>query len=246
MAERSLLRKRPATATLIGSGLVILGFFLAEIDWRFLAVSALGTFGPGILRELGWIRDKDEFQMQAVRRAGYHAFLAAGTVAFVLVGMVRAADQGVGQAGELLTVVLVVLWFTWLLSSLVSYWGPRKTVSRILISFGLVWLFFNIIANTGSEYTGLLAILMQSLLAVPFFLLAWAAGHWPRVAGILLLLVAGFAFWFFGLYEIFGPDPLAKGKVVVTVLFMGPLLASGLMLLGRGSNLTSESEENDE
>ena len=97
---------------------------------------------------------------------------------------------------------------------------------------GLVWLVFNIISNTGSEYMGLMAIIMQSLLSAPFFLLAWVARDWPRVAGVLLLLVAGFVFWFFGLYEVFGPDPLARGRIVVTVLFMGPLLASGLMLLG--------------
>jgi hypothetical protein len=246
MAESSFFRRRPAPATLVGAGLVILGFFLAEIDWRFLAVSALGTFGPGILRELGWVSDKDEFQMRAAHRAGYHAFLAGGLVAFVLVGMARAAGEGVGQAGELVTVVLVVLWFTWLLSSLVSFWGARKTVSRILVSFGLVWLAFNIISNTGSEYMGLMAIFMQSLLAAPFFLLAWAARHWPRVAGVLLLLVAGFVFWFFGLYEVFGPDPLAKGRIVVTVLFMGPLLASGLMLLSHETTLEIEPGDSEE
>lgn len=246
MADSSFWKRRPAPATLVGAGLVILGFVLAEIDWRFLAVSALGTFGPGILRELGWVNDKDEFQMRAAHKAGYHAFLAGGLVAFVLVGIVRAAGHGYDQAGDLVTVILVVLWFTWLLSSLFSYWGPSRTVSRILFSFGLVWLVFNIIANTGSEYMGLMPLLMQSLLALPFFLLAWCARHWPRVAGVLLLLVAALLFWFFGLYEVFGSDPLAKGRIVVVVLFMGPLVASGLMLLARGSNLETDLGDNEE
>jgi len=131
MAESSSLwHRRPAVATLVGAVLVILGFLLTSVDWRFLALSALGTFGPGILREWGWVKDKDEFQMRAVHRAGYHAYLAGGLTAFMLVGIIRSAGEAVEHAGELVTVVLAVLWFTWLLSSLYSYWGPRRTVSR--------------------------------------------------------------------------------------------------------------------
>lgn len=232
MPESGIFRRRPAAATLVGVALVVLGFLLAQIDWRFLTLAALGTFGPGILREWGWIRDKDEFQMRSVHQAGYHAYLAGGLTAFVLVGMIRAAGEGVAQAGELVTVLLAVMWFTWLLSSLHGYLGPEKTVSRILFIFGSVWLVFNIIANLGSEYQGMVALLMQSLLAVPFFLLGWVARRWPSIAGVLLLGAAGFFFWFFGLYEVFGPEPMARGKIMVIVLFLGPLFASGVMLLG--------------
>lgn len=227
------IRRRPSWATLFGAVLVILGFVLAGIDWRFLTLSALGAFGPGILREWGWIHDKDEFQMRAAHRAGYHAYLAGGLTALVMVGMIHAAKEVGEQGGELVTVLLAVMWFTWLLSSLYSFWGPRKTVSRILIIFGSVWLVFNIIANTGPEYMGMMPLVMQSLLAVPFFLLGWVARRWPRVAGAFLLTVTVFFFWFFGLYEVFGPDPLAKGRLVVIVLFLGPLFASGIMLLGK-------------
>ena len=142
MAESSSLwRRRPTAATLVGAVLVILGFFLTSVDWRFLALAALGTFGPGILREMGWVKDKDEFEMRAIQRAGYHAYLATGLTAFVLVGLIRSADGVIEQAGELVSVLLAVLWLTWLLSSLHAYWGPRKTVSRILIIFGSVIAF---------------------------------------------------------------------------------------------------------
>jgi hypothetical protein len=224
----SLFRRRPAPATLVGAALVILGFILAELDWRFLTLCAVGTFGPGILRELGWVKDKDEFQMRATHRAGYHAYLATGLTAFTLVGILRAAEGTIEQASELVTVLLAVLWFTWFLSSLYSFWGPRKTVARILTIFGAVWLVFNIIGNFED---GGMALLMQSLLASPFFLLAWASRHWPRVAGVVLLVAGGFFFYLFRLYEIFGSDPLAKGRFMVMVLFLGPLFASGVMLL---------------
>jgi len=236
----SILRRRPPTATLVGAGLFILGFLLTEIDWRFLALSALGAFGPGILREWGWVRDKDEFQLEAARRAGYHAYLAGGLTALVLVGMIRAAEGPLEEAGELVTVLLAVMWFTWLLSSLFGYWGPQKTVARILVIFGSVWLIFNIVGNIQG---GIVALIMQSLLAVPFFLLAWTARRWPRIAGVILLAVSAFFFWFFGLYEVFGPDPMARGRFMVIVLFIGPLAASGVILLRNRSNEESGEGE---
>jgi len=236
----SILRRRPPTATLVGAGLFILGFLLTEIDWRFLALSALGAFGPGILREWGWVRDKDEFQLEAARRAGYHAYLAGGLTALVLVGMIRAAEGPLEEAGELVTVLLAVMWFTWLLSSLFGYWGPQKTVARILVIFGSVWLIFNIVGNIQG---GIVALIMQSLLAVPFFLLAWTARRWPRIAGVILLAISAFFFWFFGLYEVFGPDPMTRGRFMVIVLFIGPLAASGVILLRNRSNEESGEGE---
>lgn len=232
MAESSpLFSRRPAPATLVGAALVILGFILAEIDWRFIALCGLGAFGPGILREWGWVKDKDEFQMRATYRAGYHAYLATGLLAFVLVGILRVHEGTIEQVGELVTVLLAVLWFTWFLSSLYSYWGARKTVARILIIFGSVWLIFNIVGNLGTEWKDLVQLVMQSLTAAPFFLLAWVARRWPRIAGVCLLLVTGFFFYLFRLFEIFGPDPLTRGRFMVMVLFLGPLAASGVMLL---------------
>jgi len=44
----------------------------------------VGAFGPGILRELGWLKDQDEFQRRAAHRAGYHAFAVTGLVAFFI------------------------------------------------------------------------------------------------------------------------------------------------------------------
>ncbi len=220
---------------LIAGSLVILGFALTGIDWGFLALSALGTFGPGILREIGWLRDKDEFEMRAARRAGYHAYLAGGLLVFLLVAKFRslagAADvpTPMDHPSELATAILVTMWFTWLVSSLLSYWGALKTVRRILYGFGAVWLGFNILSGEGDWQISA----MQSLLAVPFFALAWASGRWPRFAGVLLLTVSGGLFWFFGLAEIIN-EPLAMGRVVVFVLFLGPLIASGLALLCAG------------
>ncbi|MBC8425829.1 hypothetical protein H8E07_17085 [bacterium] len=217
---------------LVAGSLVVGGFLLTEIDWGYLALCALGTFGPGILRELGWLKDKDELELQAARRAGYHAYLVGGLMVFLLVAMFRhlegptEAPTPLDHPSMLVTSILVVMWFTWLLSSLLSYWGALKSARRILYAFGVVWLIFNILAGEGDWKTSA----MQSLLAVPFFAMAWAAPRWPRVAGVLLLAVSAYLFWFLGFFKIF-TDPLGMGRSVVVVLFLGPLVASGLALL---------------
>lgn len=228
----SRLDWQPAQATLIAGVVVILGFVLSEISWWFLSLAALGTFGPGILRELGFLNDQDEFQRRADRRAGYHAFLTAGLFTFLYDAYLRSGDRSVGEAEISVSLILAVLWFTWFLSSLLSYWGPQKTVSRVLNAFGWVWLVFNIVGNL----TDPIALIMQSLLAAPFFLLAYVAKRWSKIAGFVLIAVSAFFFYFFHLYRIFGPTPLERGRGMVIVLFIGPLLVSGIILLrsGRG------------
>ncbi len=186
-------RWRPTRTNLIAGGLVIAGFLLTEVNWWFFLLAAAGTFGPGILRELGWLRDKDEFQRQAAHRAGYHAFLVVGLVAFVLVAFFRSGGT-MEHPHRLATFFLALLWFTWFLSSLMAYWGPHKTAVRILITFGSVWLVFAIISNLGPEWTGWPALLLTPLLAAPFFVLAWLSGRWPRIAGVMLLAVSVFLF----------------------------------------------------
>ncbi len=223
---------RPSMATLVASILVLAGFLLTAIDWGFLALSALAMFLPGIFRELGILKDKDEFQLEAARRAGYHAYLAGGLFTFLMAAWFRSAHPAVAHPGALIEDVLIVMWFTWLLSSLFAYWGKKKTAVRILYVFGGIWLVFNILSGEGNW----VASLMQSLLALPFFLAALLASRWPRVLGVFLLIVSVFFFHFFHLARVFQGDPTEMGRIPVIVLFIGPLLASGIALLSRGED----------
>jgi hypothetical protein len=242
MAESVARRRwRPTPVGLIAGSLVILGLVLMEIDGGFLALAALGTFGPGILRELGLLRDRDEFQLRAAHRAGHHAYLVTGLIAFLLVAFVRSKEPGPVNPEPLITAFLVILWFTWLLSSLLAYWGPRRTASRLLMVFGSVWLVFAVLSNLGPEYRGILGVLIGASITLPFFALAYTARRWPRITGGILLACSAFFFYFFKLYEIF-EHPLEMGRPVVLVLFLGPLLASGIALLGVDSS-EDESEE---
>ena len=235
-------RWRPSPTNLIAGGLVIAGFVLIEVNWWFFLLAAAGTFGPGILREVGWLRDKDEFQRRAHHRAGYHAFVTIGLAAFVLVAFFRAGGT-LEHPHRLATFFLALLWFTWFLSSLLAYWGPQKTAARILIAFGSVWLVFAIVSNLGPEWTGWEALLLHPLLAAPFFVLAWLSGRRPRVAGILLLTVAVGFFLLIELPHIARTSILEVITDVTFILFIGPLLASGVALLGAGKSERPEDAE---
>ena len=237
--SKSEPRKRwwPTRTNLIAGGLVIGGFLLTEVNWWFFLLAAAGTFGPGILRELGWLRDKDEFQRQAAHRAGYHAFLTVGLVAFLLVVFFRTGGT-MEHPHRLVTFFLALLWFTWFFSSLLAYWGAQKTTTRILIAFGSVWLVFTVVSNLGPEWTGWLALLLHPLLAAPFFVLAWLSTRWPRVAGVMLLAVSVFFFQFFGLFS----EGIEGVISDMFILFLGPLLASGVALLCTGKKRESPED----
>lgn len=221
-------RKRPVQW--IAGALVLLGFLLpgkeATPSWWAVLLVGLGTFGPGLLRELGWLRDLDEFQVQAARRAGYHAFLAAGLTAFLWIAFIRSGARQLKSPEELATFFAAILWFTWMFSSLVNYWGARKTAERALLLYGAAWLLFNILGNLKQP----LAMFLQCLLTVPFFAGAWLARRWPRTTGGLLLGAAVFFFVFIGRLHIARGFALVVSAITL-LLFVGPLLASGIALL---------------
>lgn len=192
-------------------------------------LTAAGTFGPGLLREIGLLTDKDEFQRQAEYRAGYHAFLVTGIVAFLLLAFVRSDDRDLKNPEEITTLLLSLLWFVWFLSSLLSYWGPQKTAFRVLNAYGAAWLLFAIASNTGSQWAGWTAVLMPVLMTMLFFGLAWLSRQFPRTAGVLLLVISVFLAQFMGWFQ--GSDRGIINEGVTFILFVGPLLASGIALL---------------
>lgn len=175
------------------------------------------------------LKDKDEFAQRAAHRAGYHAFLATGFFGFVLVAMVRATTSELKNPAELATLMLAMLWLTWLLSSLLHYWGARKASLRLLLGFGAAWLAFAL-ADAGPKPLGWL---MASLPALPYFALAALAWRWPRFAGALMVIVAAAMYVSFGYYS----NERMGGLIVntgVALLLCGPLVGCGVALLRAG------------
>jgi hypothetical protein len=235
---------------LIAGGLVILGVLLSMfVAQGLLVVAGLGAFGPGILRELGWLKDQDEFQRQAAHRAGYHAYLIGGLAAVLAVSGLRwrAANQ---DGAEWIMLILVVLWMTWLFSGLLAYWGARKTASRVLFTFGAFWAVFviaSVIGESANAAEFLLGSLMGTIVVAPFLVLARMAGRWPRRrTGAVLLAVAAL------FLVMFVPPQVARGlnlpsMLVTDVLFLVPLIGSGIALLrDESTDDPDRDESNDE
>ncbi len=234
MARQAARIAIPPLPGLVAAGFVILGVLLSMfVAEGFLALAGLGAFGPGILSELGWLRDHDEFQRQAAHRAGYHAYLIGGLATAFVVSALRSREATLEDSPEWVMLILVVLWTTWLFSALLAYWGARKTASAVLNVFGSFWAVFvlaSIIGEAENIVDILLGSLMGSIVVVPFFVLARKAGRWPRWTGAALLAVAVL------FLVMFVPGWATRSfrlpsLLITAMLLIVPLVASGIALL---------------
>jgi len=246
MADRAGGGTRPPLTGIIAGALVAVGVLLwMFVSKAFLFVAALGAFGPGILRELGWLRDHDEFQRESAHRAGYHAYLAGGLAAALVVSAAPWPRLGLDSSPEWIRFILVVLWLSWLFSAMLAYWGAQKTAARVLRTFGSFWAVFVLASLVGDFhmpataqelFLGLLGVLVGIGVVAPFFVLAWTARRWPRSTGLALLGVSLIFVVVFGWNR---HTPLSTTYLTMTLL-IGPLAVSALGLLRERS---SEAED---
>ena len=241
MTEQAAQRRLPSLPGVIAGSLVILGLLLDTFVAKgLLFVAGLGAFGPGILRELGWLRDQDEFQRQAAHRAGYHAYLIGGLATVLIVSWLQWRGTNLDGSSEWTMLILIILWISWLFSALLAYWGARTAASRILMAFGSFWAVFFLAhivgALRGPEALQLSGVLVGFVLVAPFFALAWTATRWPRRTGAALLAVAAL---FLGIFGRGGANNVAD-ELIGAAIMLVPLIASGVALLrDQGSGETS-------
>ena len=236
----------PNRTGLIAGAVVAIGILL----WMFVSkaliiVAALGAFGPGILREFGWLNDHDEYQRQAAHRAGYHAYLVVGLITAVLASFLSVEGQVVENPPELVQSLLLLLWLAWMFSSLMSYWGARKTASTLLLVFGSFWAVFIIASLVGGDpgsdpslVESIMGVLFGILLISIFFVPAWAAHRWPRITGVVLLVAA------LGLVLLFYTGGRGGALQWTTILLTNSMLI--LPLLACGVALIRDKEEKDD
>jgi len=219
---------------IIAGTLVFLGAILAAtVDMRFMLLTGIGAFGPGFLRELRLLKDQDEFARLASYKAGYYASLFAGSTAIVLISILKAGKVNLDGESQAFAIILAVIWLVSIFASLYRYWGVKKAVFRILIIFGSLWFVFVLLSHANEPLTAL----MESLVVLPFFILAWVSLHWPRVAGALIVTLGIFCFFLFRMYQF---DRIGFMSTFLTfLLFICPLLVAGLALL-------LQKQENDD
>ncbi len=220
----------PSPAGLLSGALVTAGLVLgATVDMGWWILFGLGAFGPPVLRAVGLLRDQDEFQQEAARRAGYHAYLAGGIFLCIVVVAKQWGTANLDHDAFPASAGLAVLVIAYFMSRLVSFWGARGATFRVLLAFGFFWLAFSAISHRGVE------MLAESVVALPFFLLAFASRRRPRASGAALLVAGGLAFWLFRLARAFQGD---QGALMVILALVIPLLAMGVALLAARSERT--------
>jgi len=214
-------------AGLISFVLTTLGILLGStVDQAFLILAAAGIFGPNLLRELGLLHDQDELQREAARRAAMHAYLIGGLFTMTVVIALEWGSADLDDNAYSAAILLLAFLVPYFCSYVTSFWGPTKAAQRILLAFGLFWLVFNVLGNLRHP----VAMVMQCLVALPFFALAFTSRRFPRTTGVLLLALAAFAFVFFDLYIAF-LSAENFGKMAVILLLWLPLTYSGVALL---------------
>lgn len=238
-------RDLPPVSGLIAGAMVVAGVLLWMLVAKpLLILAGLGAFGPGILRELGWLRDQDEFQREAAYRAGYHAYLVGGFAAVLIVSGLDWNSGSLSGGSEWVALVLVVMWLSWMFSGLTAYWGARRTTSRVLLTFGSFWAVFAIativseaMARTGGVTDTLVGVLAALSIVGPFFVLAWTAQRWPRVTGVILIgvsVVFVARFW--------SGNQQMSTTLLTNALLTVPLIASGIGLLREGGSIESDDD----
>ena len=186
-------RKLPS-ADWIAVGLGLLGMALSRFVGPFVGLVGLAVFGPSILRELGILKDSDEWQRGIMHRAGFHAVLAMALFVFLnrilLMVLGPASEDMYGQAqyfdNEYLRQTLVMIFLS---SYLIQYWGPARGVSRILAGFAVIIsidMFLRPVWGHNISWFWIPAFTVVGLM----FLAAWSAPRWPRVTGSILLFIA--------------------------------------------------------
>ena len=234
MTDSNQKRARLSAAAILPAILVALGIGLwMAVGKEWIILAGVGAFGPGLLRQVGLLPQLDEFQRQAVARAGYRSYLIGGAVACLTIAGLHATGAGVRYPAELLTFLLVVLWLTWLFDYVMQVWGPKRTAATVLATFGSFWLLFALltaVSESNSVAEAVVGLLMGAAVVTPFFGCAWAAYRLPRITGWALLAFSAMALGLFVREWLGG----TSGQDWTTVLMTTTTLVVPLVAVGMG------------
>jgi hypothetical protein len=239
-SDPGVSRLRPVNVVafaLVAAGIVLGSMF----DLSFLALVAAGAFGPGILRQFGLLKDRDEFQREASVVAGYRAYLVGGTYAAIALVFRPWTDMGsVVEAGKSAAEsILYVSLITYLVSYLFHFWGPRTAAFRILLVTGVGMAVYVAVLGAVIELPWLAMVIGALSLSVLLVALAFLSRWFPRVSGLTLvvLTVGGFIY-------LQSTQPGIPAMAWITrVLFLIPLVASGIGLLSTHPETTEAGSE---
>ncbi len=199
-------------------GAIMLGFSRA-LPPPVLIPAAVVLVAIPLIREFLHRSHVDERQLQISRFSTTMAFYAY--LIILLIVLIKDYLIQNKHPGDAMLALLVIPLAVKLFISLLQNHHPQNAARSIALFFAGVWLFFVLLSH------GLAWMTLVEML--PFLLLvglAPAIDRWPRVCGLLLILIGlGFGFVF-----VRGQRNFYAGVMLFTVLAL-PMLLSGLALL---------------
>lgn len=226
--------------TILSLILVVGGFLGSTLGGPngLIVLAFLGLFGPFLLRELGILRWRDDFQREAVMRSGMHALVAVGVLLTAVVSVQGAggsysAEEKIRYADAFpLGVVFALLAVTWGLSWLLQFWGVRTGAFRILLwtmatvtAVGLSTNVYLALSGRPMSWHGIWTGGVQVLIGWALVLLS---RRWPRITALLLIGIVGWMVWTTGAMLAHQGHP----SVVLVISLVGlPFLVPAIALL---------------
>ncbi len=192
-------------------------------------LTAIAAFLPGLLRNIDILNDKDEYQREAHKTSGNMSFRMGGLLASVFAvgfktGIIK---QNEINSFETWTFFVIFLLLVYMIGYVTYFWGSPKSARLILITAGLFWVIF--ILLSGWANTQALGIGLTTATFI-FFALPGLSLKWPRVTGIILILIA-LSFIIF--LTIKGINLIQIGSIAIITLLLIPILIPGFILINR-------------
>lgn len=166
------------------------------LEWAW-AVTIAAIVMPSLLREIGVLKDGDEFLLGVAHRAAFHAMMCA-VFLIMAARILRAAGVTEGSSP---TQSLGLVEGTFLVSYLLQYWGAREGTSRIFLGVAAMAAVY-LVVYLRPQYVEhrFLAIGTISGLVITLTAFSFLVRARPRISACVLvtlsLLMTGFLAWF--------------------------------------------------
>jgi hypothetical protein len=182
------------SADWLAFGVAVAALCLRPLYPAGAVVIALAVLAPSALRELGLLRDGDEWSAGIMHRAGFHGLLVVAALVTLnqLLSRIGLLDPGWGtiRPFDIDTIGKTVVW-VFLVSSLIQYWGAREGVFRILLIVALVYLTQLLMFTRYDNPQWGITLLGTGIHTVVVVGLAMLVRHRPLAGGIMLLVLLG-------------------------------------------------------
>ncbi|MCP4571611.1 MAG: hypothetical protein GY838_04605 [bacterium] len=233
--------RRLPSADWIAFGIGVVALCLQYVHTVGIGLVSLAVFAPSLLREVGLLRDTDEWSRGIMHRAGFHGLLAVaglyilGYAVSALGLFVPSPDLPQPLNDEIFRKAMV---WVFLVSYLIQYWGAREGVFRILLVSALASVLGTVTVLTVNRQEwdfwnkGLLGVAVFSTLFVG---VAFLTRRYPRTGGGVLLILL-LVLIVFGLFQAPGMSVLERWGMVHIWMQAGLIFGiTGIALLRESS-----------